>query len=198
VTCKGTADESFSEESVTVAEAPAAKISYPWNPADLEADEFFAQVEQSSIFDAMEAEEISARSQAFFAQIDGLWATPTVSLREVLAQRFSARVPDAVLSAIVDRAQQIVSSSRSLSEQLVQCVQDLLPSLNQIVEDDLYIMARPLAFEMRGPAANTAVEDSLAKVRSLDWNALSETEKARLGLVIASCALAELETQAKA
>ncbi|MBD2020397.1 hypothetical protein H6F43_09375, partial [Leptolyngbya sp. FACHB-36] len=37
VTCKGTADESFSEESVTVAEAPAAKISYPWNPADLEA-----------------------------------------------------------------------------------------------------------------------------------------------------------------
>jgi hypothetical protein len=70
----------------------------------------------------------------------------------------------------------------------VQCVQDALPNL---AEDDLYVLARPLAYAMRGNDA--PIESTLERVRSIEWDALSDVEQARLSLAIARFALAELE-----
>lgn len=177
------------EEMIAVEDIPAATISYPWNPATPEAEEFFTQAE-SALFDGWESEEITTRSTAFFAHLDHLWSA--TSIQATLVQRFAIRMPEAILTAIAHRAQQVVSASVSLSDQLVQCVQDLLPNLTELAEEDLYVLARPLAHAMRN-ADSPAIDSALASVRPVEWEALSETEKARLSLAVARYALAELK-----
>lgn len=192
VHCSWQSEEPLTEDAVIVEENPHSTITYPWDVTEIEAEPFFTQLEQDSIFDGWQSEEVSVRSNAFFTQLDHLWATAAAkTLQVTLAQRFAARIPQNLLAAIAHRAQHAVSSSLSLADQLVQCVQDLLPGLTELVEDDLYVLARPLAGAMRDGIP--AVESTLAAVRPIDWDALSETEKARLGLVIARCALSELE-----
>jgi hypothetical protein len=77
-------------------------------------------------------------------------------------------------------------------EQLVACVRDALPSL---AEEDLQVLARPMAYAMRDEASNVT-ESVLAATRALDWAALSEIEQARLGLTIAYEALSQLDDRA--
>lgn len=188
VDCSWKPGEVPTEDMITVEEIPTAKISYPWNPAVLD-EEFFAQAE-STVFDGWEPNEVTARSTAFFAHLDHLWSA--TSIQATLTQRFSVRMPEALLTAIANRAQQVISASVSLSDQLVQCVQDLVPSLTELAEEDLYVLARPLAYPTRD-ANSPAIDSALAAVRSVDWDALSETEKARLSLAVARYALAELK-----
>ncbi|MBD2072958.1 hypothetical protein H6F86_03465 [Phormidium sp. FACHB-592] len=188
VACAWKDGEPLTEDQFTVAEDPQATIPYVWNPAAPEAEPFFAALEQALPLDDWNAAEVATRSDVFFAQVNQLWSTAT--LQETLTQRFAARVPQQLLTAIATRAQQVLSSSISLADQLVQCVQEALPHL---AEDDLHVLARPLAYAMRGN--DSPVESTLERVRSVEWDALSDVEQARLSLAIARYALAELESE---
>ncbi|MGA9378551.1 MAG: hypothetical protein WBV73_07250, partial [Phormidium sp.] len=105
--------------------------------------------------------------------------------------------PSAWLEAISHQAYQLkfgqnrVHNQMNLSDQLVRCVQELLPSWP---EGDLYLFSRPLAFAMRG-RETAAVDSMISTIRELPFSDLSDMEKARLGLAIARYALAELDQQ---
>jgi len=184
--CSWQGNEPLTEDALTVAEDPTAKAPYIWNPAAPESEAFFTELEQEFSLDGWKVDEVASRSSVFFAQVNQLWSTTT--LQETLMQRFATRVPQQLLTAIATRAQQVLSTSASLAEQLVQCVQDALPNL---AEDDLYVLARPLAYAMRGNDA--PIEATLERVRSIEWDALSDVEQARLSLAIARYALVELD-----
>ncbi|MBW4472753.1 MAG: hypothetical protein KME45_20605 [Stenomitos rutilans HA7619-LM2] len=186
--CSWNGDEPLTEDAFTVTDEPTAKAPYVWNPAAPESEAFFTALEQGFSLDSWTADEINTRSSTFFAQVNQLWSA--TSLQETLMQRFATRVPQQFLTAIATRAQQVLSNSVSLADQLVQCVQDVLPNL---AEDDLYVLARPLAYAMRG--SDAPVESTLERVRTVEWNALSEVEQARLSLAIARYALAELDAK---
>ncbi|MGG6269807.1 hypothetical protein ACQ4M3_30410 [Leptolyngbya sp. AN03gr2] len=163
---------------VEVKEIPDSAISYPWNPADPESDSFFNSLEQKFPIDTLSDAEISDRADAFFAHLDSLFAAPT--LETSLAQKF-ATVPQSILNAIARQAQKLADSSATLADQLVLCVQEALP---QWAEEDLQVLARPLAYAMRGEEPT---------VKSTDWSKLSETEQAKLTLAIARYALNEVQ-----
>jgi hypothetical protein len=158
---------------------------YPWDFTDPASATYIEKLEQEFSLDSWLDEEIAQRSQDFFARLDGIWA------QTALSQRFAAWAPQSVLNAIVQQAQKVVASNLSLADQLIQCVQESLPDWNV---DDLQVLARPLAYAMRGVETETAqvVESTLQSVRPLSWEELSELEQARLSLAIARCALAQL------
>ncbi|MCY6488763.1 hypothetical protein [Leptolyngbya sp. GGD] len=163
---------------VEIAEVSQSKIAYPWNPADAEAESFFNALDQKFSLDALPESELNDRADAFFSHLDTLFAAPT--LEASLAQKF-ATVPQAILNTIARQAEKLANSSASLADQLVLCVQEALP---QWAEDDLHVLARPLAYSMRGEEQS---------VKSTDWAKLSETEQARLTLAIAQYALKEIQ-----
>ena len=177
------------------------EVSYPWNPLAPESEAFVAELEQEFMLDDWSAAEIGARSQAFFSQIDQLWpeivpAPILQKLQASLSERFAYRVPSDWLDAIATKASELINGTGypapalSLMDRMVECVQELLPNW---AEDDLQVLARPLAYAMRGAEADTVEELALGAVRPLDWNELSEMERARLSLAIARIALDELE-----
>ncbi len=182
-------------DRVSVDENPQDTIAYPWNPADPAAESFFEQAEQESVFAGWSDAEIATRATAFFAQVDQLWApaafaTPVAaSLQSKLAQKFAQQVPENLLAVIAQQAQAVVASSLSIADQLVHCVETVLPSF---AVEDLQVLARPLAYAMRGDADATPWDTLLNNVRPIQWDALSEIEQARISLAIARYAIAEL------
>lgn len=177
------------------------EVSYPWNPLAPESEAFFAELEQEFTLEDWSATEIRTRSAAFFSEIEQLWPENVpngilVRLQASLSDRFACRVPSHWLDAIATKASELIDATgypapaMSLMDRMIQCVQELLPNW---AEDDLQVLARPLAYAMRGAEAET-VELALGAVRPLDWTELSEIERARLSLAIARIALDELET----
>jgi cell division septum initiation protein DivIVA len=178
-----------SEDSMMQAQAELLEILlqsddavYPWNPAELNGEAYFAELESEFPLDGWFDEEISRSAQTMFERLDQCWTTvsPTNdALKESLTRQFAARVPAGLLEAIAEKAKQVFSANLSMADQLVQCVQQLLPNWE---EEDLLVFARPLAYAMRGnqvmPTGN--------------WPELSEIERARLSLVIAHTALTQL------
>lgn len=177
--------ESPETAEVEVVENPNGTISYPWDPSDSESDAFFKQLQQDFSLEDWQESEIASRSQSFFSHLDQLWSA--AALQTSLAQKF-ATVPQTVLNAIAAQAQQVVSASHTLADQLVQCVQEVLPSW---VDEDLRVLARPLAYAMRGDESD-AVESTLSSIRSIAWAELSETEQARMSLAVARYAIDQL------
>ncbi|MBD2539086.1 hypothetical protein [Coleofasciculus sp. FACHB-SPT36] len=159
---------------------------YPWNPADPNVEAYWTELEQEFELEGWLDEEISRGSQALYAKFDECWAntnvavvpTAAIAVTSSLSERFAARVPQAWLDAIAHKAQQVVSSPLSIADQMVQCVQELLPEWG---EDVLQVWARPLASAMRGSEAEIA--------RPVEWDELSESERARLSLAVARYAL---------
>ncbi len=178
-------NESVETAEIEVTENPTSTISYPWNPSDPSAESFLSELEQEFSLDAWDASEIAQRSQSFFSQLDTLWST--TDLTTTLAQRF-ASVPQALLAVIARQAQKVVETSNSLADQLIECVQEVLPTW---AADDLQVLARPLAYAMRGDATD-AVDATVNSVRAIAWSDLSETEQARMSLAIARYALNQL------
>jgi hypothetical protein len=169
---------------ISVEERPDACVAYPWNPTDPAAEDFLA-TETVSLFEDWQPAELAGRADAFFAQLEPLWST--ASLQTKLAQRFVG-VPQTFLAAIARYAQQVATESKTLADQLVQCVQQVVPS---VATDDLYVMARPLAFSMRN-GSGQVVESIRQSCAQEDWQQLSSLSQARLGLAIARYALDEL------
>lgn len=177
------------------------EVIYPWNPLAPESEAYLVELEQEFGLDDWLEAEIKTRSHSFFSQLDQLWpqnvpAAALERLQDALARRFAERAPQAWLEAIATKATEMMrgtgrlAPSLSLMDQMVQCVDQLLPNW---AEEDLQVLARPLAYAMRGAEAE-AVDLTLGAVRPIDWIELSEIEQARLTLAIARYALAELES----
>jgi hypothetical protein len=169
--------------------------NYPWNPLAPESEAYLVELEQVFSLEDWSAEEIARRDRSFFNQLDQLRSQyvpelPLHHLQASLAGKFATRAPQAWLDAIAAKASELVSANLSLPERLVYCVQQLLPNW---AEDDLEVLARPLAFAMRGVEAQ-AIELTLGNIRPIDWQELSELEQARLSLAIARYAIAQLES----
>lgn len=159
---------------------------YPWNPAALESEGFFADLERDLLLsDWQESpQEIEIRSEALFDQMHSKWAlsvSAADTLEQSLSERFTNFIPQAWLVAIASRARTVISTNLSLADQLVSCVKPLLPSWT---DDDLLVLARPLAYAMRGNATPT---------RSVEWTELSQMEQVRLSLAVAHSALVQLQ-----
>ena len=167
---------------------------YPWNPAEPEAEAYFAERERGfCLSDWQEEEAIHSASQALLYQLQECWAprvSPTTdSLKLSLSDQFGALIPQAWLEAIANKARQIVQSNISLADQLVLCVESLLPNWT---EEDLLVFARPLAYAMRG-ASDSAVEKTSVTEPSVEWTQLSPVAQARLSLAAAHSALVQLK-----
>lgn len=191
VTCSWDGNQPLTEESIAVSEDPHAIIAYPWNVLDQKSEAFFATPEGNAIFEDWQELEIAERSGAFFSGLHDLWSA--AALQDTLLQKFALRMPQSLVTAIAQCTKQVAASSLSLSEQLMQSTQAVLPWLTGWTLEDLGVQARPFAYAMRAP--NTQVVDS---VRVADWQDLSDVEKAKLSLIVASYALTELKVDEQA
>lgn len=182
-------------------------ISYPWNPADPESEAFFQEQEAQFLMQDLLDEELEERSQAFYNQLDTLWANvdnskysqditiadQAAQLIDTLHSGFANYVPTNFLDSIARNAIAIFNRQQARVEQMVQCVQEVLPNWQ---EDDLFVLARPYAFAMRSTAADPEKPESvLGSLGNRDWTSLSEIEQARISLAIAQYALTQLENQ---
>ncbi len=176
--------------------------AYPWDPTDPEAEAYFIEQEQKNpLLQDWSEEEISTQAQTFFSQVEQIWEeiapashpaidTDVKSLQATLQQRFEKCIPQNWIQAIARKASEVFTTQKSIADQLVQCVQELLPNW---AEDDLLVLARPLAYTMRNPDP-AVLESVLSNICSQEWIALSEIEQVRAGLSIARYALAQLQT----
>ena len=167
---------------------------YPWSAMDPASAAYFDAMEQDFSWDDWSSDEVATRSSAFFSQVNALWPAATAkaadTLAESLSPRFAARLPQAMLDAIAQQASRVFDANVDLADRLVACVQDVLPAWG---EEDLQVMARPLAYAMRGTSKEEAIDQALASVQSDNWQSLSEIDRARLSLVVARYAIAQIE-----
>jgi hypothetical protein len=171
--------------------------TYPWNPAEQDAEAYFADLEQEVMAAGWLEEDLMASGQVLAQTLNQMWdsVAPTVAVQDSVAQslsaelfqRFTAQVPQTFLESIVQRARALVSNNQSLADQLVACVSDLLPEWGN---DDLQVLARPFAYAMRG-GETEMLEAALRSVRCAAWTELSGIEQARLSLAIARYALSQ-------
>lgn len=175
--------------------------TYPWNPGDEESEAYFQELEQQFGMEDLLDEELMRRSQDFYSHLDTLWSgiTPTpdynnrqqsvvLNLQEILRTNFSACVPQALLNTIATKAAEIFAARQLISEQLVECVQTVLPTWGT---EDLLVLARPFAYAMRSSESQNAAS-ALSNLQNTEWTALSEVEKAKVSLAIASYAFTQL------
>ncbi|HEY9669730.1 MAG TPA: hypothetical protein V6C91_23150 [Coleofasciculaceae cyanobacterium] len=167
---------------------------YPWNPAEPEAEAFFAELEREYLLDRwQEPEEIAQASQALFNKLHQCWESSqlitedTLSIR--LSRAFASFMPTAWIEAIAYKAQQVFPTNLSLADQLVLCVKPLLPNWP---DDDLLVLARPLAYAMRS-TCESSPENFPNGVRPVEWTELSTVEQVRLSLAVAHSALIQLQ-----
>lgn len=176
--------------------------TYPWNPGDEESEAYFQELEQQLGMQDLLDEELTTRSQDFYSHLDTLWSgitsTPeyndnqqhsvVLNLQEALRTTFSACVPQALLNTLATKATEIFAVRQLISEQLVQCVQTVLPTWET---EDLLVLARPFAYAMRSSESQNAAS-ALSNLNNREWTALSEVEQAKITLAIASYAFIEL------
>jgi len=178
--------------------------TYPWNPAEEAAEAFFLEQEQQLQQEDWWEEELSARAPGFLSSVEQLWentkpttvsasATDEQSLQATLQQRFAAYMPTLWLQAIAHKATEMLATQKSMAQQLVQCVQELLPNCS---EDDLLILARPYAYSMRSSIepSTTAIESTLNRYGQ-DWELHSDIERAQISLAIARYAISQLQAE---
>ncbi|BAY93483.1 MULTISPECIES: hypothetical protein [unclassified Tolypothrix] len=178
-----------------------ADATYPWNPADQESEAYFNELEQQFLGDDLwQEDELNKRSQDFYSQLDNLWSTHHVdsaskshNLKQILMaslQEAFVVVPQGWLNTIAQNAAEMFSSQQPIGEQLVRCVQDMLPSWGA---DDLLVLARPYAYAMRSgePQCPKAM---ITKLGNREWTSLSEVEQAKVSLAISYYALNELNS----
>jgi hypothetical protein len=157
---------------------------YPWNPADLEAEAYFARIEQEFPVDESDGETLAPRSESFLGQLHRCWSSEETNLaRQSLVERFGDSIPHHLLETIATRARSLFSSSLSPTDRLVECVK---PLLKNWAEADLYVFARPLAQAMR-----SGFQLSESETEIPHWEQLSQVERARYTMKVAHYALAQ-------
>ena len=159
-------------------------VAYPWNPAQLESESYLTGLEEEfALSDSFSDSDIAQKSQVLFAQLEQVWLT--AALQKSLREKF-ARVPQDFLARIAQSVQNATVKYQSLADQMVECVLDILP---QWAEEDLQVLARPLAYAMREVDSEGA---ELVMATRRPWAQLSEIEQARVSLAVARYAISEL------
>jgi hypothetical protein len=166
--------------------------TYPWQPLAPEAELYMASLEAE--LDMLEDEGMTAAIAAGWQNFEAHMTTqmPVPELlqtasRSVLEQirQFQERVPNDLLQSLATSATTLTRSGQPLIDQLVQCVNAVLPAWNT---DDLAVLARPLAYSLRD-GRGEILELNLRAIPVTNWDSLSDLEQARLTLTIASVAL---------
>ncbi|MEM9923495.1 MAG: hypothetical protein AAF915_07070 [Cyanobacteria bacterium P01_D01_bin.50] len=180
--------------------------SYPWNPCDEDTQAYFDRLEEQFPMQEILGEELHTRSLGFHNQLDALWSkietseyyncntnSPVaVKLQKSLQKQFRNSMPLDWIDLIAQKAAEIFNSQQPMAEQLIECVQTVLPSLEV---DDIMVLARPLAYATRS-GSHSRIESTLANFKqdeNCEWTALSEIEQAKLGLAVAYHALNQLD-----
>jgi hypothetical protein len=159
-------------------------VAYPWNPAQLESESYLTALEEEfALSDSFSDSDIAQKSQVLFAQLEQVWLT--TALQKSLREKF-ARVPQDFLARIAQSVQNATVKYQSLADQMVECVLDILP---QWAEEDLQVLARPLAYAMREVDSEGA---ELVIAARRPWAQLSEIEQARVSLAVARYAISQL------
>ena len=159
-------------------------VAYPWNPAQLESESYLTALEEEfALSDSFSDSDIAQKSQVLFAQLEQVWLT--TGLQKSLREKF-ARVPQDFLARIAQSVQNATVKYQSLADQMVECVLDILP---QWAEEDLQVLARPLAYAMREVDSEGA---ELVMAARKPWAQLSEIEQARVSLAVARYAISQL------
>jgi len=159
-------------------------VAYPWNPAQLESESYLTGLEEEfALSDSFSDSDIAQKSQVLFAQLEQVWLT--AALQKSLREKF-ARVPQDFLARIAQSVQNATVKYQSLADQMVECVLDILP---QWAEEDLQVLARPLAYAMREVDSEGA---ELVMATKRPWAQLSEIEQARVSLAVARYAISQL------
>lgn len=166
-------------------------LLYPWNPYTVEAEVYFLEQDAEDAFGMVFTEaELADRSERFMGQINQVWSS--TRLQTSLLERFSPQIPDELLNRLVRVAtritEQVSLQGLSLADQLVHCVQELLP---QWSEEDLQVLARPFAYAMRGGEMD-AGKSNPVMISTRSWSELSEIEQARTCFGVARYALLEV------
>ncbi|WP_414551792.1 hypothetical protein [Anabaena sp. CCY 0017] len=178
--------------------------TYPWNPANHESEAYFSQLEQQLATQDFLDEELFTQSQAFYNHLDSLWSEVVTSthhkcdpnesvvdkLQVALNSAFANAVPQNWLNAIALKATEIFASEQTISDQLVQCVQSVLPAWDI---EDLFVLTRPFAHAMRS-RESTDVTAMISKIENRDWLTLSEVEQAKISVAIAYYAFRQLNS----
>ncbi|MEG4171985.1 MULTISPECIES: hypothetical protein [unclassified Microcoleus] len=160
-------------------------VAYPWNPAQLESESYLTALEQEfALSDSFSDSDIALKSQVLFSQLEQVWLT--TALQKSLREKF-ARVPQDFLASIAQSVQNATVKCQSLADQMVECVLDILP---QWAEEDLQVLARPLAYAMRDVDSEGG---ELVMATKRPWAQLSEIEQARVSLAVARYAISQLE-----
>jgi hypothetical protein len=158
----------------------------PWNPSDSESEDYYQAKEQAFNLDDWSAEELQQSSHSFFAKLDACWPDQAPDVLSLLSQKFAARIPQQWLEKVAIEATKAAAEKLAAVDQLVNCVQNLLPTWES---EDLLVLARPYSYAMRSDPGVMNL-DNLA--RSIDWEELSATEQVKLTMLASKYALEQL------
>lgn len=169
------------------------ETAYPW-----EATQAAEHVSQTTAQHSLEFSEAEADAgwTVLSQQLNTFWGDAidenAVDVEAALLAKFAGRLSATVADRIAQVAQQVADSGRPLAEQMIACVRETLADWDEV---DLQVMARPMAFAMRGQAEN--IDAAINAVRNVEWERLNEIEQARLSLAAARYALDQIETASK-
>ena len=161
--------------------------SAPWLATEV-ADEYASEVEAAGSVLEFSDDEVAKGWEGLSATLNQIWGETTLLAQ--LQAKFSNRLPSDFLAMIGEKAQQVAKSGQPMVDQLISCVQD---GFENMATADLQVMARPMAFAMRGSSADEFVDATVQSVRKDDWEALSPVEQARLSLAAARYAISQVE-----
>ena len=164
--------------------------STPWLAPE-STDEYDTQTAAAGEMLEFSDEEVAEGWQTVSAQLNQLWegqSSPSVGVVALLQKKFAGRMPSDLLAMIGEKAQQVAHSGQPMLDQLITCVQD---GFENMAAADLQVMARPMAFAMRGSSADEFVEATVQSIRKADWAVLSPIEQARLSLAAARYAISQ-------
>jgi hypothetical protein len=166
--------------------------AYPWNPAESEA--YFNRLEEEfAESNFLTNTDIVNGSQKLFASLEEKWSK--FAVHKSLFERFGSRMPEDLLTKLANSIREISDKANrtlgglSLSDRLVYCVGEIMP---QWALEDLEVLARPMAYAMRDSQLDP-IDSTLANIPEINWQDLSEVERARLSLAIALCGISETE-----
>jgi hypothetical protein len=175
--------QSQSSETDLIESLFDSNANYPWNPAHPESDLYYSVQEQQFSLDDWSEAEVQKSADSFFAQLSSCWPDASQKLVSQLCQKFATRIPQYWLEKVAAAATQVAHQQIATANQLVGCVQELLPNW---AEEDLLVLARPYSFAMRSDI-NSENLDNL--VRSIDWDDLSKMEQAKLTMLVSKYAI---------
>jgi len=160
---------------------------YPWEPSHGGTEDYFVTQQQHFCLDnILEESELELKSISLFSHLGQCWQSVAQGeiMKQGLLDRFRG-VPTMWLDTIATAAQEVYQQGSSLQDKLVSCVHSLL---EQWSEEDLQVLARPLAYTMRG---NVPEDQTFTGV----WENLSPVEQVRWSLAIAKAALRDMEQE---